>query len=153
LIIRGFELEGAAIFYPFSIFIRNPETGKSEQVEQIDGAVFSDSFACLIESKAENKPKNFEAIAKIRSQLLRRPSFTIGSVFSVTGFTEPAVTLTMQTAPQPILLWNGDDVEFALKEYEHSERGMRWGLMIKYRYLVARVNPSYALINEGYRSE
>jgi hypothetical protein len=52
------------------------------EVEQIDGVVYSDELACLVECKDEAGKVNFEPIAKLRNQLLRRPGAAIGMVFS-----------------------------------------------------------------------
>ncbi len=108
-IIRAFEIDGAEVSYPFEIW----KEGK--QIEQIDGVVYFKSISCLIECKDYDEVKiNFTPLAKMRSQLLRRPSSTIGSVFSVNGFTEPAIILASYTAPQTILLWEGTEIEHVL---------------------------------------
>ncbi len=44
-------------------------------------------------SFASTSSVNFEPIAKLRSQLMRRPSSAIASLFSMGGFTEPALSL------------------------------------------------------------
>ncbi|NJM49276.1 MAG: hypothetical protein HC860_26425 [Alkalinema sp. RU_4_3] len=43
LVIRAFELEGAAVTYPFSVNLGGTI------VEQIDGAIYSDGLSCLVE--------------------------------------------------------------------------------------------------------
>ena len=72
-----------------------------------------------------------EPIAKLRNQLLRRPAGTVGLVFSRTGFTEPARVLAQFTAPQAILLWSGDDLQFAFESQRICEL-----LTLKYRICV-----------------
>ena len=129
LVLRAFELEGAEVRWPYRV-----ELG-GEEVDQIDGVIYSDGLACLIECKDSAEKMNIEPIAKMRNQLLRRPAATLGMVFSRGGFTEPAQTLTQFIAPQTILLWNGFEVEFALRR-----KYMRPGLMEKYRYCIENGN-------------
>jgi hypothetical protein len=90
---------------------------EGETVEQIDGAVHWASLSCLVESKDfRDKLVNIEPIAKLRNQLLRRPASALGLVFSRTGFTRAARYLARFNAPQAILLWDGEEVEFAIKQ-------------------------------------
>ncbi|MEJ1937262.1 hypothetical protein WDZ92_44275, partial [Nostoc sp. NIES-2111] len=98
LVLREFQLDGAEVAWPYTVKVQD------RIVEQIDGVVYVDSLACLIECKDTSKEVNIEAIAKLRNQLLRRPAATIVSIFSRSGFTEAKVTLTGFVAPQTILL-------------------------------------------------
>lgn len=132
LVLRAFQLEGAEVRWPYSVRIDGGE------IEQIDGVVYSDGLACLIECKDEAKEVNVDPIAKLRNQLLRRPGATIGIIFSRSGFTKPAVTLANFVAPQTILLWPGDEVDYALRR-----RCMREGLVAKYRYCIEHGFPDY----------
>ena len=132
LCLRAFQLEGAEIKWPYQVLV------DGEELEQIDGVVYTANFACLIECKDHKTRVNFEPIAKLRNQLLRRPSGVIGSFFSVSGFTDPAVTLARFIAPQTILLWSGDEVEYALEK-----RRIIDGLIAKYRYCVEHGLPNY----------
>lgn len=136
LILRAFEMEGAKIQYPFSV-LKNGQI-----IEQIDGVVYSDGLSVLCECKDETKAINIEPIAKLRNQLLRRPSGVIGVVFSRSGFTEPAITLAEYSPPQTLLLWEGKELDFALKQ-----KFMRKGLLTKYQYVVKQTVPNYNLLN------
>jgi hypothetical protein len=136
LILRAFELEGASVTWPYSV--RDEDTGK--EMEQIDGAVYCDSLPVLIESKDTGKPKNHTAIAKLKQQLTRRPGSAIGAVFARSGFTPEALLLTARSTPQNILLWNGEDIDLALKKGR-----MRAGLNAKFRKAVERAVPDWAL--------
>src|SRR4051812_40708911 len=107
LVLRAFQLDGAVVRWPYVVH----EDG--EEIEQIDGVVYFDSVAGMIECKDTDKPTNIEPVAKLRNQLLRRPSGTIGVVFSRSGFTEAASLLARFIAPQTILLWSGDEVAYA----------------------------------------
>jgi hypothetical protein len=133
-IIRAFQLEGADVCYPFSVILGG------EEIEQIDGAVYTGGLACLIECKDQQRPINIEPIAKLRNQLLRRPATAIGSIFSRSGFTEPATTLARFLAPQTILLWKGEEIDYALRR-----RYMCQGLIAKYRYCVEHSLPNYEI--------
>lgn len=121
LILRAFELEGADVRWPFSVDMQG------SVVEQIDGIIYSDGLSVIVESKDLTDRVNVEPIAKLRNQLLRRPSGSIGVIFSKSGFTEPARMLAQYLAPQTILLWGGEEVAYALEN-----RYMRQGLLAKY---------------------
>ncbi|MEB3231883.1 MAG: restriction endonuclease [Leptolyngbyaceae bacterium] len=127
LVVRAFELDGADVKWPYRVRLFG------EDVEQIDGVVYVGALACLVESKDFSDGVNVDvaAIAKLRNQLLRRPANTIGLVFSRTGFTIPARHLSYFSLPQTILLWNGEEVKYALEQESICEL-----LMLKYRACV-----------------
>ena len=134
LILRAFELEGAIIRWPYSVAIFG------ENVEQIDGAIHFDdiSISILTEFKDYGKNLNIEPIAKLRNQLLRRQSNAIGSVFSTVGFTEPALILSQFSAPQTILLWEQDHIDFCLRNGD-----FKTGLLKKYRHAIEEGFPNF----------
>jgi hypothetical protein len=132
VILRAFELEDASVQWPFSV------TLNSETVEQIDGAVHSDGFHCLIEAKDYSDPVNIEPVAKLRNQLIRRPAGTMGLIFARSGFTEPAKILTRMISPLNILLWEFGELEQAL-----DNETMRQALKTKYLYAVEYAMPDY----------
>jgi hypothetical protein len=116
-ILRAFELEGAEVRYPFSIPINTLASyTKGNDLEQIDGVIYVNGLSCLIECKDKGNAINFEPIAKLRSQLMRRPSATIASIFSMEGFTEPASILLDFIHPQTILAWEKNQIESCLRE-------------------------------------
>lgn len=135
LILRMFELSGAEVRYPFSVRMHD------EVIEQLDGVVFWKSLSCLIECKDYSPGHwvDFSPIAKMRNQMLRRPASVIGSVFSTSGFTEPAIILADYTGPQTILLWEPNEVEFSL-----NNRDICKGLDAKFR---AFVETGFASVN------
>ncbi len=137
LVLRAFQLDGAEVAWPYSVKIQDTI------VEQIDGVVYVDSLACLIECKDATKEVNVEPIAKLRNQLLRRPATAIGSVFSRSGFTEAAVTLTGFVAPQTILLWGGTEIEYSL-----TNKCICKFLVKKYRVCVQECIPNYDITTE-----
>lgn len=129
LILRAFELEGAVVTWPYVIRLSSSETGGD--TEQIDGAVYVDGLACIVEAKDTANTTRIEPIAKMRNQLLRRPSSSVGLIFSRGGFSSAALTLIKYVGPQTILLWTGDEVVHALRH-----RAFREGLRKKYRLSV-----------------
>lgn len=140
LVLRAFQLEGAAVRWPYSVNIGE------EEVEQIDGVVYMSGLSCLVECKDTVQRTNVEPIAKLRNQLLRRPSSTIGIVVSKNGFTEAATTLAQFLAPQTVLLWNGEELASAL----HAQT-LRRSLVAKYRFCVETGRPDYSIMQEGIR--
>ncbi len=132
LVLRAFQIEGAEVRWPYDV-----ELGDSI-VEQIDGVIYTDGLACLVECKDWGAKADIEPVAKIRNQLLRRPGGTIGIVFSRYGFTDPALTLARFTLPQAILLWTGEEIAFALER-----RYMRKALLAKYRRCIEEGLPDY----------
>lgn len=112
-LLRAFELEGATIRWPYNVKIGDDKNGSV--IEQIDGAIQFEHFYVLVECKDQQNAVNIEPFAKMRNQLMRRPSAVIGCIFSTSGFTEPALVLSQFSAPQTILLWNGDEFEYCLE--------------------------------------
>jgi hypothetical protein len=132
LVLRAFQLDGAEVTWPYEVSLFGEEV-----IEQIDGAVHCVGLSCLVESKDLGAAVNFEPIAKLRSQLLRRPASTVGLLFSRTGFTNPAVQLAHFLAPQTILLWTGNEIEYVLEQEAICEL-----LKFKYRWYVERGKPN-----------
>lgn len=102
-------------------------------------------LACLVESKDYNSPINVESIAKLKSQLSRRPTATLGIVFSSHGYTGPAKELTRLLHPLNILLWEYDELEQCI-----SSGTMCQALITKYQYAVELGIPDYH-IKDGLR--
>lgn len=132
LILRAFELDGADVKYPYTARLFG------EEIEQIDGAVYWGGLKCLVESKDTVDRVDFGPIAKLRAQLQRRPAETLGVVFSRSGFTEPALVLAQFLSPQSILLWTGDELDYALRR-----QAMGKGLLQKYRVRIEEGLPDY----------
>jgi Restriction endonuclease len=134
---RAFQIEGAEVRWPYSVDLGG------EEIEQIDGAVYSDGLSCIIECKDQTERASIEPIAKLRNQLLRRPGAAVGLVFSKSGFTEPAVTLARFVAPQTILLWYGAEINFALATSQ-----MRLSLTAKYRHCIEAGFPDFNVLSK-----
>lgn len=138
LIIRTFQLEGSDVTWPYSVRI------DGEELEQIDGVIYTNGLACLVECKDTGERANIEPIAKLRNQLQRRPVTVIGSIFSRSGFTESATNLARFISPQTILLWGGDEINYAIQN-----QCIRMALVKKYRFCVERGLPDYNITVEG----
>jgi len=136
LILRYFELEGAEIRYPFSVDILGVSNA-----EQIDGVIhFTDiNLSIVAEFKDHSKNLNIEPVAKLRNQLLRRPSNTIGSIFTTSQFSEAAMTLTQFIFPQTILLWESNHIEHCI----NKKSSFKDGLLKKYRFAIEEGNLHY----------
>ena len=132
LVIRAFQLDGAEVRWPYRFVIHDVE------LEQIDGVVYAEGLAFLVESKDENQAIATNPIAKLRSQVDRRHPGTIGMLFSRRGFTGPALILVQQTSPQSILLWSGFEVAHALQREHITD-----ALVAKYRHCIEHGIPDY----------
>lgn len=137
LVLRAFELDGAAVTWPYSVTLVN------EVAEQIDGAVHVHGLSCIVECKDTAAPVNVETIAKLRNQLLNRPAAAIGLLFSRSGFTLPAMMLVRFVAPQTILLWDGNDIAYHLEHENFSA-----GLVQRYRHSVENGMMKYEISGE-----
>jgi hypothetical protein len=138
LVLRAFQLNDAEVVWPYSVYI------DGEEIEQIDGVVYANGLCCIIECKDTVKPVKFEPVAKLRNQLLRRPAATIGSIFSISGFTEASETLAGFIAPQTILLWGGEEIEYCLEN-----RCLGRALIKKYRFCVEQGLANYNILIEA----
>lgn len=132
LVLRAFQLDGAQVRWPYTVQLFE------EDVEQIDGAVYCAGLSCLVESKDQAEPVAFGPLAKVRNQLLRRPAGTVGLLFSRSGFTVPAKYLAHFALPQAILLWEGEEVNYALQQRRLCEL-----LLLKHRACVEEGLPDY----------
>jgi hypothetical protein len=130
LVLRAFELDGATVRWPFEVTLGD------SVIEQIDGAVYASHLSCLIEAKDTAGLIDIGALAKMRTQLARRPGGTLGAVFSRSGFTDPAVALAGYFAPQTVLLWSGKEILECL-----LERRIASMLLEKFRECVEEGTP------------
>jgi len=134
LVLRAFEIDGATVVWPFNV------ASGGNTIEQIDGVIYADGIAAIIECKDYKDSVNFEPIAKLRQQLARRPPSTIGCCISKNGFTPEALLLAERASPQNVLLWHGDEIEFGLKK-----KCVRKGLLAKYRHSVEHAMPDFKI--------
>jgi restriction endonuclease len=125
LVLRAFELDGAQVVWPFVVRLGD------DVVEEIDGAVYAAGLSCLVESKDTAALVEVGALAKLRSQLARRPAATVGLFFSRSGFTDAAQMLVSYFAPQTVLLWTSASIDYVLGRERIVEE-----LTVKYRRAV-----------------
>ena len=118
LLLRAFQLEGAEVTWPYRVY-RN-----GVLLEQIDGVVYFDGVSCLVECKDMTRPVDTVAIVKLKSQLLRRPRTTIGALLCTGELSGAASSLMDMLPPPDVLLWEGEELEQALREHRLLE-GMR----------------------------
>ena len=127
VVLRAFELDILAskgsddeikggVSYPYDVFMTYCE-GFGKPIEQIDGAVHVNELHALVECKDYNEDLKIkiDPLAKLRNQLARRHGSVFGMFFSATEFTEPAEILVGHMAPQLIILWSREDIEFCLQ--------------------------------------
>ena len=148
LILRAFQLESAHVTYPYDVRIKEVMApydidDRNDTIEQIDGAIYCDGLACLVEIKDQAQPIKVDPIAKMRNQLQRRHASTIGVVFSRNGFTSPVFIFAQSLSPQMILLWNGEEIEYSLKQSR-----MRDSLIKKYRACIEKGTSDFNVMSE-----
>ncbi|MFY0526244.1 restriction endonuclease [Archangium gephyra] len=134
LILRAFQLEGAQVIWPYRGLW-----------EQVDGAIYVDGLSCLVECKHWREPVDFNPIAKFKVRVDRRPPAALGLMFSVSGFTEPALRESYAQPLRNVLLWHGRDISLALRG------GMRAALGAKWRKAVEEAQVDYELKAEDLR--
>lgn len=137
LVLRAFELSGATVNYSFSVDLFDVKG-----VEQIDGFISlpNGGLNAIVESKDWVDPIPIGPMAKMRSQLLRRPSALVGAFFTASSFTNEAILLAHFFAPQIILLWTGDDIDYCF-ENSYFLKAME----AKYQYALREGKPDFAL--------
>jgi len=136
LVIRAFVLEGARVRWPYEVIY--PQ--KFGTMEQIDGLVYLDQRAFLVESKALTEPAAIEAIAKLRHRLEGRPPGTMSILFSLNDFSTPAEVFAQFASPLNVLLWGRADLDIAFRE-----RSMLEALRQKLAYAIEEGLPLYPL--------
>jgi Restriction endonuclease len=108
LVPRLFELDGAIVRWPYEVHLHG------HVVEQIDGAIKVAGLYCLLECKDQKEPLAIAPVAKMRNQLQRRPSASVGMIFSMSAYTQPARVLVGYLGIQTILLWFPGELRLAI---------------------------------------
>jgi hypothetical protein len=137
MVLRAFELSGAEVQYSFSV-----DLFEVKGVEQIDGFISLPNYGlnAIVESKDWVDTIPIGPMAKMRSQLLRRPSALVGAFFTASSFTNEAILLAHFFAPQIILLWTGDDIDYCFENSYFLQ-----GMAAKYGYALREGKPDFAL--------
>lgn len=144
IILRAFELElqntdipedrntphiihSGYVKYPFDVkYPKFNERDCKDILEQIDGSICCDGLYSLIEFKDYTEDKiSVEPLAKMRNMLSRRHGSVFGMFFSKTPFTMPAIIQVQFMAPQIILLWSFEEMDFCMHEFSFIEC-MKW---------------------------
>jgi hypothetical protein len=108
LVLRLFELDGAIVRWPYEVHLQG------HVVEQIDGAVKAAGLYGLLECKDQKEPLALAPVTKMRNQLQRRPAASVGMIFSMSGYTQPARVLASYLGIQTILLWFPGELRLAI---------------------------------------
>ncbi len=108
LVPRLFELDGAIVRWPYEVHLHG------HIVEQIDGAVKVAGLHGLLECKDQKEALAIAPVTKMRNQLQRRPAASIGMIFSMSGYTQPARVLVGYLGIQTILLWFPGELRLAI---------------------------------------
>ena len=77
---------------------------------------------------------NIEPLAKLRNQLARRHSAIFGMFFSMTDYTAPAQMLIQFMAPQLIILWTREDLDYCF----HHEICFTKAMLLKYKMAIEK---------------
>jgi len=110
LVVRAFDLEGVRVIWPFEVTY--PQ--KFGTMEQVDGVVYLDGRAFLVESKNLSEPIAVQELARLRMRLESRPPGTMGVLFSTQNFSLPTEVFAQFARPLNVLLWGRSDLEVAL---------------------------------------
>lgn len=115
IVLRGFEIErNGCVSYPYDV--RDEDMQYDGPIEQIDGAVHVDELHALVECKDYDITKiKVEPLAKMRNQLARRHASVFGMFFSATDYTTPAQIQVKFMAPQLIILWSKEDIDYCIR--------------------------------------
>lgn len=117
LIVRAFELESkepkpVSVTYPYGV---RESSINNKEIEQIDGAVHVMGLHALIECKDYKDTKiDIEPLVKLRFRLQVRHASVFGLFFSCTEMTDPAEYWIKYMAPQIIIFWDKEDIEYCL---------------------------------------
>lgn len=115
IVLRGFELEREnCVTYPYDV--EDSMFKYDKPLEQIDGAVHVDEMHALVECKDYDKAMiKVEPLTKMRNQLARRHGTVFGIFFSATPLTTPAQIQVKFMAPQLIIIWLKEDIDYCIR--------------------------------------
>ncbi|MDE5872223.1 MAG: restriction endonuclease, partial [Muribaculaceae bacterium] len=100
-------------------YVRYPnfgENGSRQVLEQIDGVICCNRLYAIVEFKDYTSDSiSVEPLAKMRNMLARRHGNVFGMFFSSTPFTTPAQIQVQFMAPQIIILWGFEDMDYCMR--------------------------------------
>jgi hypothetical protein len=109
--LEAFRLSGAAVRESYVV----PMPDSAAPREQIDGSLTEGWQGFLIESKFWPSNVDFDPIAVLHVLVEQRPVGTLGLFFSAFGYTPPAVELAGRLRPIRVLLFDQNDLLWAMK--------------------------------------
>lgn len=147
-VLEAFRLSGHTGHYPFTV----PMQASGSIREQIDGLVIDGWQSFLVESKFWIGQVDFGPIALLHTLLDTRPVGTLGLFFSAFGYTQPAKESTDRLRPVRVLLFDQDDLDWALvkRPFKGSMMEMvrrKWPLAVMYSRSSASVSDLIDLFN------
>ena len=111
-IMEAFRLDGVRGYPRFT----NPMTTTGRPREEIDGLLYDGWQGFLVEAKHEADRLGIDPIFRLHLMAEQRPVGTIGLLFSLSGFTEPALEIADRLKPIRVLLFDKDDLAWAIWE-------------------------------------
>lgn len=137
IVLRGFELEkDGCVTYPYDV--KDIFSEYKRPIEQIDGAIHVDDLHALVECKDYGSKIKVEPLAKMRNQLSRRHGSVFGMFFTVEGLTLPTQIQVMYMAPQMIIVWTKNDIDYCIRNRRFIEC-----MKTKYRKAVENCEYNY----------
>lgn len=128
-ILEAFRLDGANVDPSYRV----PISSSQRTMEQIDGLVYFQWQAFLIESKNWGNDVDFTPIALLHERIQRRPPGTMGLVFSSKEFTLAALEATALIRPVRVLLFGRRDLEHVVRERKMvGALHVKWYRAVKY---------------------
>jgi hypothetical protein len=109
-VMEAFRLSGARGGYAYRVPLR----GSGSTREQIDGLLFDGWQGFLVESKFWTDKASFGPIALLHLLVEQRPVGVLGLFFSAFGYTVPAVESAELLHPIRVLLFDRQDLTWAL---------------------------------------
>jgi hypothetical protein len=143
-VIEAFRLSGIKCEHSF----RNPRQEAEQTLEEIDGLVYDGWQAFLVESKfrGESGDKvDIDPIFRLHLMTEQRPVGTMGLFFAAPGYTAPALELVERLRPIRVLLFDQEDLDWAVQSPGSMMEMVRrkWIIAVKSgrSYLAALPNP------------
>jgi len=109
-VLEAFRLDGVQGYHRFA----SPMTTSGRTREEIDGLVYDGWQGFLIEAKNEGNRVGIDPIFRLHLMAEQRPIGTMGLMFSMSGFTDPAIELAERLRPIRILLFDRNDLDWAI---------------------------------------
>lgn len=137
IVLRGFEIEqDGCVTYPYEV--KYKLYNYKNAIEQIDGAVHVDELHALVECKDYRAKIKVEPLSKMRNQLAKRHGSLFGMFFTVKNLTTPTQIQVQYMAPQMIIIWTKEDIDYCIRQGKFIEC-----MKVKYRMAVENCEYNY----------